>query len=147
LETAVSYGAGFGDDWAAFFPASHWKFFEETVKFHETPTHIFVHACLDTDLDMRDQPDWLLFWEFFDRIKPHHSGKRVICGHTPKPFGLINVLEFATCIDTGPAKGGWLTCLDVNSGKNWQANQKGRHATARANGRVFAALCMASSTV
>jgi serine/threonine protein phosphatase 1 len=125
LEALVSYGAEFRQDWAAAIPNSHWKFLEKTVRFFETPDIIFVHACLAPHLEMQDQPDWLLFWEFFDRIQPHKSGKRVICGHSLQRSGMINNAGFAICIDTGPAVGGWLTCLDVHSGEYWQANEKG----------------------
>ena len=66
---------------------------------------------------MNDQPDWLLYWEFFDQLKPHKSGKKIICGHTPQRSGDIKDIGFGVCIDTGPAMGGWLTCLDANLGK------------------------------
>jgi len=72
---------------------------------------------LDAELDMNDQPDWLLYWEFFDQLKPHKSGKKIICGHTPQRSGDIKDIGFGVCIDTGPAMGGWLTCLDANLGK------------------------------
>lgn len=125
LEALASYGAEFREDWAAAIPDAHWTFLQKTVRFFETPEHIFVHACLDPKLDMHEQPDWLLFWEFFDRIQPHKSGKRVICGHSPQRLGFIKDLGFAACIDTGPAAGGWLTCLDVHAREYWQANEKG----------------------
>jgi serine/threonine protein phosphatase 1 len=125
LETLYSYKANYRPDWAATIPAGHWKFFERTVRFFENDTHIFVHACLDRDLDMSEQPDWLLYWEFFDRLQAHKSGKRIVCGHTPQSSGEINDSGFGACIDTGPAFGGWLTCLDVNSGKYWQAKEDG----------------------
>jgi serine/threonine protein phosphatase 1 len=125
LDTLFSYGANYRPDWVALVPDSHWEFFERTVRFFETDTHIFVHACLDSELDMNDQPDWLLYWEFFDRLQPHKSGKRIVCGHTPHRSGEIKDVGFAACIDTGVALGGWLTCLDANSGKYWQANEKG----------------------
>jgi serine/threonine protein phosphatase 1 len=125
LETLYSYGAGYRDDWFAAIPAAHWKFFEETKRHFENDTHIFVHACLDPELNLDEQPDWLLYWEFFERLKPHKTGKQIICGHSVQRSGQINDVGFAACIDTGPATGGWLTCLDVNSGKFWQANEKG----------------------
>lgn len=125
LEMASSYGSNFGQDWEAAIPHSHWEFFEQTTRFFETENHIFVHANLDPELGLVDQPDWLLFWEFFHRIQPHKSGKRVICGHSSQRSGLIKDLGFAACIDTAVASGGWLTCLDVDSGKYWQANQNG----------------------
>ncbi len=126
FEALASYGIEFRKDWAAAIPQQHWAFFESTIRFFETATHIFVHACLDPELDMNDQPDWFLFWEFLDRMRPHKSGKRVICGHSPQRSGLIKDLGYAVCIDTGPAKGGWLTCLNIDSGKYWQANEQGQ---------------------
>ena len=65
----------------------------------------------------------------FDRIQAHKSGKRVICGHSVQRTGQIKDLGFAACIDTGAAVGGWLTCLEVESGKYWQANQNGQSRT------------------
>jgi serine/threonine protein phosphatase 1 len=125
LETLFSYGANYRQDWTSTIPNSHWKFFDAAARYFETGTHIFAHACLDPELDMADQPDWLLYWEFFERLEPHKSGKKIICGHTPQRSGEIKNVGFALCIDTGPAVGGWLTCLDVNSGKHWQANEQG----------------------
>jgi serine/threonine protein phosphatase 1 len=125
VETVSSYGAEPGQDWKSVIPDSHWRFFEQTARFYETEKYIFVHACLNPDLELPDQPDWLLFWEIFNRIRPHKSGRRVICGHTRQHSGLVTDLGFAVCIDTGPGKGGWLTCLDVDSGQYWQANENG----------------------
>lgn len=125
LEALYSYGAEYHPDWAQTIPKTHWNFFERTGRYFETDKHIFVHGCLDPELDLSEQPDWLLFWERFDRLQPHKSGKRIICGHTPQRSGLVNDVGFAACIDTEPAGGGWLTCLDVNSGTYWQANEKG----------------------
>jgi serine/threonine protein phosphatase 1 len=129
LETLHSYGADYRQDWPAAIPDSHWAFLEATIPCFETPTHIFVHASLDPDADIGSQPDWLLYWEFLDRLQPHKSGKKIICGHTPQRSGLVKDLGFATCIDTGPANGGWLTCLDVETGTFWQANQSGESRT------------------
>ena len=124
LETLVSYGANIQPNWSSAIPHAHWQFLEWTFRFFETNSHIFVHACLDHDLEMADQPDWLLYWESLDRLRSHKSGKKIICGHTPDRSGQIKDLDFAICIDTGPANGGWLTCLDVNSGAYWQADEK-----------------------
>jgi serine/threonine protein phosphatase 1 len=126
LETLESYSAGFQKRWASAIPKEHWNFIEHTKRFFETDTHVFVHASLDPELDMDDQPDWLLYWEFLDRLKPHQSGKRIICGHTPQRSGKIKNVGFAVCIDTAAATGGWLTALDTNSGNYWQANERGQ---------------------
>jgi len=113
-ETVLSYGANSRQDWASSIPDSHWRFFEQTRRFFETDTHIFVHACLDAALDLNDQLDDVLYWESFGQLTRHKSGKRVICGHTSQRLGTIK-----------NAIGGWLTCLDVTSGKYWQADEQG----------------------
>lgn len=124
FEALESYNAGYNQDWATVIPATHWKFFEQTARYFETQTHIFIHACLDAESDMDDQPDWLLYWESVDRLRRHKSGKRIICGHSPQRSGQILDLGFALCLDTGAVNGGWLTCLDVSSGHWRQANEK-----------------------
>jgi serine/threonine protein phosphatase 1 len=125
LETLYSYSPNNQQDWVSLIPEVHWEFFKRTLRFFETDTHIFVHACLDPELDLNDQPDWLLYWEYFERLQPHKSGKRIVCGHTPQHSGEISNVGFAVCIDTGAGTGGWLTCLEASSGKFWQANEKG----------------------
>jgi serine/threonine protein phosphatase 1 len=120
-----SYGTRFGPGWESAIPESHWKFFEQTTKWFKTENHIFVHGALDAELDLEEQPDSILFWERFDTIRPHKSGKKVICGHTPDPTGAIRDVGFALCIDTGPAIGGWLTCLNADTHQIWQANEYG----------------------
>jgi serine/threonine protein phosphatase 1 len=123
FEALISYGANCSQNWAAIIPETHWKFFERTARYFETENHIFVHACLDAEADM-DEPDWLLYWESLDRLKPHKSGKRIVCGHSPQRSGQILDLGFALCIETGAVNGSWLTCLDVCTGEWWQANEK-----------------------
>ena len=123
FNTLVSYRASLRNDWATVIPEAHWKFLERTVRSFETPMHIFVHASLAADLDLPDQPDWLLQWGPFDGTEPHKSGKRMICGHTPQPGGYPKDLCFAVCIDTAPAAHRWLTCLEAETGRYWQANQ------------------------
>jgi serine/threonine protein phosphatase 1 len=125
FETITSYGAERLTDWVSSVPAAHWCFLEQTIRTFEMPKQIFVHACLDPALDLKDQPDWIVFWEYFESIRPHKSGKKVVCGHTPQPKGLIQDVGFAICIDTGCVFGRWLTCLDVDSGHYWQANENG----------------------
>ena len=51
----------------------------------------------------------------------------MICGHTRQLDGLPRNLGSTVCIDTGAhAPHGWLTCLDVDSGRFWQTNQQGQ---------------------
>ena len=67
LEALFSFGANYKEEWASIIPDSHWKFFERTVRYFTTEDHIFIHACLDAEAEMDEQPDWLLFWETVDR--------------------------------------------------------------------------------
>jgi serine/threonine protein phosphatase 1 len=124
-ETLASYATENRPDWAAAIPPAHWRFLKLTLPFFVTKQHIFVHAGLDPDLDMQDQPRRLLYWGDFEAIKPHKSGKKIICGHSLQRSGQISDVGFAACIETGAAFGGWLTCLDVDSGEFWQANERG----------------------
>lgn len=111
-------------------PTEHWNFIEKMcVNFWETEHHIFVHANLDPNLSLYQQSPHHLFWAKFPEAKPHFSGKTMICGHTPQKKGKPLDKGFAICIDTWVYGQGWLTCLDVNQGCIWQANQNGDFRT------------------
>jgi Calcineurin-like phosphoesterase len=120
-------GEGFGSPVSLMsrVPEAHWRFLEEELRgWYETPTHFFVHANYYPDIPLAEQPDLMLYWEKFDDPPPHESGKIMICGHTPQKSGLPRNIGHAVCIDTWVYGKGWLTCLDVSSGKYWQANQR-----------------------
>jgi serine/threonine protein phosphatase 1 len=107
-------------------PDSHWKFLEEQTRaWFEIDTHFFVHANAYPDYPLQEQPDHMLFWESFNDPPPHESGKIMVCGHTSQKSGKPKNNGHAVCIDTWAYGKGWLTCLDVGSGKYWQANQRG----------------------
>jgi serine/threonine protein phosphatase 1 len=107
-------------------PEPHWRFLEEQTRpWFQTDTHFFVHANAYPDCALEEQPDFMLYWEPFDDPPPHQSGKIMVCGHTSQKSGLPRSLGHAVCIDTWACGQGWLTCLDVASGKFWQANQRG----------------------
>ena len=108
-------------------PDSHWSFIANTcLDSWENATHIFVHANLDPELPLNQQPENKIFWEKFVNPHPHSSGKIMICGHTSQKNGKPVNLEHAICIDTWACGEGWLTCLDIYGGQVWQANQKGQ---------------------
>lgn len=107
-------------------PQEHWDFLQHALAdYYETATHIYVHAGLWPDLPLDEQPEFVLIYERFGNPEPHFSGKTMICGHTAQKSGVPKVKEHAICIDTKAHGGGWLTCLHVESGHIWQANQKG----------------------
>ena len=108
-------------------PVAHVEFLEACLDYHETETHVFVHASYDADLPMAKQPVSLLRWESLtDGIPaPYFSGKTVIVGHTSQKRGEIFDLGHLTCIDTYCHGGGWVTALDVHRGEVRLANQSG----------------------
>lgn len=115
-------------------PDKHWDFIENVcVGWHETETHFFVHANAHPDIPLAEQPEHMLFWEKFRNPAPHFSGKTMVCGHTSQKTGVPLNVGHAICIDTRAYGKGWLTCLDVTSGKVWQANQAGSVRTAWIN--------------
>jgi len=105
---------------------AHWRFIEEETRgWFEIPSHFFVHANAYPDCALEEQPDFMLYWEGFDDPLPHSSGKVMVCGHTSQKSGMPRNIGHAVCIDTWACGKGWLTCLDVGSGKYWQANEHG----------------------
>ena len=114
-----------GDDGMKSVPDHHWEFIKNLNPFYETKSHIFVHASIDADVEMPDQFDDVLYWGDFDSIGPHVSGKLVICGHTSQKDGIPKTSAGAACIDTWACGKGWLTCLNVDTKRYYQANQSG----------------------
>ena len=107
-------------------PDTHWRFLtEELLPYYETDSHFFVHANAYPDIPLAEQPDFMLYWEQLNAPPQHESGKTMICGHTSQKSGLPITSGHAICIDTWACGQGWLSCLDVASGKIWQARQSG----------------------
>lgn len=127
LATLESYGAGKPPDLGVV-PAAHVDFLSSCVSYFETETHIFLHASYVPHCPMPEQPVLALRWESLrcGIPEPHFSGKKVIVGHTRQKKGEVLELGHITCIDTYCYGGGWLTALDVHSGKVWQASRKGK---------------------
>ncbi len=76
---------------------------------------------------MDAQPRETLLWDSLKtrRPGPHCSGKTAIVGHASQKSGEILDLGHVKCIDTRCFDKGWLTALDVESGRVWQANKRG----------------------
>jgi serine/threonine protein phosphatase 1 len=109
-------------------PRRHWQFLEDVcMDWFETDTHFFVHGTVYPDLPLADQPTYVLYWEKLTGPVDHVSGKVMVCGHTKQKSGRPLNLGTTVCIDTGIYEpDGWLTCLDVDTGRYWQANQLGK---------------------
>jgi serine/threonine protein phosphatase 1 len=126
--TLQSYGRRSDDPDFDPVPEAHYAFLEDRcLNWYETDKHFFVHANAYADLPLAEQPPYMLLWERIDGPVRHVSGKTMICGHTRQPTGLPWNMGTTICIDTGAYdRLGWLTCLDVQTGHVWQANQLGK---------------------
>jgi len=100
------------------------EFLRTCKPYVETQTHIFVHACVEADQPIDQQNAYTLVHKKLMDEGPHCSGKTIICGHTAqsnhKPLNLGHTL----CIDTDAGRDGWVTCLHVETGNYWQADEK-----------------------
>ncbi len=133
-QTLASYGLPEHDRTMSLVPVTHWQFLEKMcVDWYETDTHFFVHANVYPDIPLTEQPSFMLHWDSLRGItnpRPHMSGKVMICGHTSQKTGVPLDLGHLICIDTWVYGNGWLTCLDVQTRKVWQANQRGEQREA-----------------
>jgi serine/threonine protein phosphatase 1 len=119
--TLKSYGGSFAN-----VPESHIDFLENhLVPYFECESHFFVHANADANVALEEQKDSTLYWRRYVNPEPHCSGKIMVCGHTIQQSGLPRSNGHSICIDTWAYGSGWLSCLDVESGTVWQANEAG----------------------
>ena len=83
-ETLASYGGAAGPD---AIPREHLEFVRSCRPYHETGSHIFVHANYWPNMPMAELSSTVLYWEplQLERVGRHYSGKPVIVGHTPQP--------------------------------------------------------------
>lgn len=119
-DTLANYGGSFEQ-----IPKDHWEFITSAKLYHETDSHIFVHAGLDEHLPMDQQDAEVLYYKRYYEGKAHVSGKPYICGHTIQGDLPCNN-GFSICLDTCAYGGGWLTALDTDSGRCWQTNEDGK---------------------
>jgi len=120
-ETLDSYGGAIDC-----IPPEHIRFLLSAQPFWETNAEIFIHASLESTVSLPNQTSDFLRWKHLGGSeRPHVSGKRVVCGHTPQKDGIPLVFNGWVCIDTFAHGGKWLTCLDVETNNVWQASQLG----------------------
>ena len=124
--TLLSYGSTQDAPDLATVLNSHWSFLDITCRdLYQTDNHFFVHGGVEAELPFEQQSPHVLYWEKFPPPRRHVSGKTMVCGHTPQLSGIPASLPHAICLDTGAGHGGWLTCLEVTTGRLWQANERG----------------------
>ncbi|MFO0878059.1 MAG: metallophosphoesterase family protein [Gemmataceae bacterium] len=127
VQTLESYGHHPSEVEYSRVPERHWDFLEHNLlDFYETERHLFAHASILPDVPLAEQGREVLLWKRLIGPVAHCSGKTLICGHTRQDTGYPLDLGTVICIDTAIyEEHGWLTCLDVESGTFWQANQVG----------------------
>lgn len=119
-ETLDNYGGSFDD-----IPEDHWNFITSAALYHETDSHIYVHAGVDENLPLEQQDPETLYYKRYYSGKAHISGKPYICGHTIQG-DLPTNNGYSICLDTCAYGGGWLTALDTDTGRCWQTNDLGK---------------------
>ena len=121
-----SYGEGGTPSLLSRIPESHWEFLEGSRDYFETAEFIFVHGGIRPEIDPVDEDRERLQWTTLSLAAPHRSGRTVICGHSSQQSGLIADLGHTICVDTGIARGKWVTCLDVRTFAYWQSDAEGK---------------------
>jgi Calcineurin-like phosphoesterase. len=112
-------------------PIEHIRFLsDKLLPYYETERFLFVHATIDARTPLSRQPEESLYWNRFHSQKPLPSGKIVICGHTAQKSGHPANVGYAICLDTWAYGKGWLTCMNMETGEYWQANQAGEFRAA-----------------
>jgi serine/threonine protein phosphatase 1 len=112
-------------------PDEHVAFLSRCPLYHETARHFFVHANYEPHRPLTEQQRPVLLWLSLRQYipGPHGSGKTAIVGHTPQEQREVLDLGHLKCLDTACCLGGWLTALDIDSGRQWQANAAGELRT------------------
>lgn len=107
---------------------AHLDFLRSCRLLYETEHHFFVHSSYEANKPLTDQDPFVLLWESLKRRHPgpHCSGKTAIVGHSKQKDGNILDLGYLKCIDTYCSGTGWLTAMEVTSGKVWQADKTGK---------------------
>ena len=124
--TLASYATGSGPGSFDDVPRSHIEFIEQRLlRYYEIDGHFFVHGNVDPDVPLGNQTDAAIYWQKYRNPEPHCSGKVMVCGHTAQLTGFPATNGHSICIDTYAYGGGWLSCLDTDSGTIWQANEAG----------------------
>ncbi|MBS0205653.1 MAG: metallophosphoesterase [Planctomycetes bacterium] len=108
------------------FPDDHRLLLEQARSYWENESTIGIHANLEPGVDLANQqPQWLRWQSLTGMEFPHPSGRQVVCGHSGIPDGLPAIGDGWVCIDTLAYSGGYLTCLDTETGEIFQSQQTG----------------------
>ena len=125
VETLDSYGF---DGNLQILPPEHEQFFDSLGDYFVRGNYFFTHAAYDPNTPLEHQSPQMLRWYSLAQglPGPHQSGKVAVVGHTAARDGEVLDAGHLLCIDTYCYGGGWLTAIDLNSRKIWQASQEGK---------------------
>ena len=125
IQTLMSYGPIRG---AEEIPLEHLRFLAKCPLYYETEEAIFAHAGYEPQLPMKRQPRTALLYTRLAHgaPPPHMSGKKAYVGHSAQRNGQILDLGHIICLDTCLYGGGWLTAIEVRSGRILQVDAAGR---------------------
>jgi serine/threonine protein phosphatase 1 len=133
LDDWLSFGgdatlASYGGAAPAAIPREHLDFLRSCRMYYETERYFFVHGSYMADVPLDQQDANVLLWDSLKRRLPgpHCSGKTAIVGHTSQKNGEVLDLGYLKCVDTFVYGTGWLTGMDVETGRIWQVDQRGR---------------------
>lgn len=120
--TVTSYGGALSK-----MSDAHRAFYRDLKPYYETAQEIFVHACYEYHLPMKEQTEEMMYWTHLNHLMPppHCSGKRVFVGHTPQPGGMVLDIGYLVCVDTYCFGNGYLTAMNVDNNEVIQVDRKG----------------------
>lgn len=119
--TLASYGVSSLHD----MPPEHAAFLDSCRLYYEVPSHFFIHANYDPNLPLAAQNEDTALWLSLNEHVPglHRSRKTAVVGHTAQPDGQVLDLGWLVCIDTNCYAGGYLTAIDVGTGRLWRTRE------------------------
>jgi len=125
--TATLDSYGFGGNLQVI-PPAHIEFLSSFTDYYEAESHFCIHGNYDASQPLDQQSARLARWTSLDMQLPaaHCSGKTAIVGHTADSSGEVFSLPYLKCLDTYCYGGGWLTAMELASGKLWQTNEQGQ---------------------
>ena len=104
-------------------PSKYINMLSRCRRWVETDDYVFVHAGVNPGLPMPRQKDEDLFWRSGSEPILLPNGKTLISGHTPHTNIIAEPGYLA--IDTGIARGGYLTCVELSTYTFIQSDVRG----------------------
>lgn len=141
-ETLLSYTRGGCGNDPTKIPDSHKEFFKNQVNYYiDKDKNLFIHGGFDRHLPIKGQMERIYYWDrdlFLAALSHSHMRdndkhpfktkdkfKEIFIGHTPTTYWDVETPMHAANIwnvDTGVAKGGKLTIMDVETKEFWQSD-------------------------